>query len=285
MTTTDPAPARSLVARRPGPPPVAPARDGRRPRLRPALDPAGWRLRLARRRRTGPPRPAAPPVPHRPDGVGLGRRGPARHPGLGGAARPRDGLPLGAPRRRRARRMADRTRLRHTEVHLRPRPRRPRRRDGAGGRSPRCGAAARAGGRGRRHPPLGRVDPDPAGVVRRRLVRPRGVPGGQRQHARGRGLHRHGSRHGRRASGTSAPSTSPTASSTGRPGPTAGCCPSTSRRRGTSSPSTTATTRSTRSAPSARPSATRSSGPASSSSSRPHPWWRRPTGCARGRRS
>ena len=94
MTTTDPAPGSSWLD--------APAHRQWLQRgmadvlgFAAALDPARRRLRLARRRRTGPSRPATPPVPHRPDGVGLGRRGPARHPGLGGAARPRDGLPLG----------------------------------------------------------------------------------------------------------------------------------------------------------------------------------------------
>ena len=88
--------------------------------------------------------------------------------------------------------------LGHPQDDLRPRARGAGLGDGAHGRPPGGGRPARPGRRRRRDPALGPAGRGAARVVRPRLVRLRGLPGGQRQHARPRGVHRHGQRHRRR---------------------------------------------------------------------------------------
>ena len=145
----------------------------------------------------------------------------ARHPGLGELLDHAMASLVGVHADREHGGVAQRARRGDPEGHLRPRARRPGRLHGAGRRAPHGTDPARPGGRGRRVATLGRADPDPARVLRPRLVRLRGLPRCQRQHARPRGVPRDGNRHGM-PSGTVAVLPSPTGSSTPRPATAAG---------------------------------------------------------------
>ena len=145
----------------------------------------------------GSPMPglSPPALPHRPRRLHRRPGGAPRRAGLGRAARPRDGFAHRAARRPRARGLAQRARRGHPQDDLRPRARRPGRGRCPDRGPPRRSPVARAGRRRHRHPALGPAGPGAARVVRSGLVRLRGLPRRQRQHARARGVHRDGARH------------------------------------------------------------------------------------------
>ena len=264
-----PASGRGSTSRAPR---VAARRLRRRHHLRAGLDPARRRVRLPGGRRVADARPPAAALPHRPDGVHRGPRRAARCARLGRAARPRHVLLDRPARRPRARWLAQRARRGDPQDDLRPRSRRARLGRRAHRRAP-CGCTPpRTGHRRHRHPPLGPRDTDAPRVVRPGLVRLRGVPRRQRQHARPRGVHRDGARQRgcrvartrpsdrrppdqRRCARTGLAVARALHCATGR------CCPT-----------TTATSRCTPSALTARRSVTPWSGRASSSSSTPRRW-------------